>query len=280
MRVIGLLAVSACASTARPPAPERPEPTKRCDEMADRAVGDMIDHGLTDDEAVPFGPVYADECTRMAWSQETIDCLGCVETMTEAQRRSFEHAIDVANGGADDDLAATDPAVREAAAARLRETYVAPSRSLWDYTAAATSEGDTEADIETKLPTGAEHLPGGGSGNVFGTGWQLDDHWALMCSFWSDRDPPTLREPCHVIEQLRIVWVDPPARYTGEWTSYYVNGQPARFGQYRDGKLDGSFVFYRHDGTVHTEQHYTADELQGETYYDRAGEKIDTPTMD
>lgn len=176
-----------------------------------------------------------------------------------------------------DELASPDQAVRDRAAEHLRATWTPPPREAWDALAGSTHERDTKQSVVDKVPV--EAGGGGGSGGISGMTWQLDDGWALACSFWVKTW--TLRYPCTVEPSVRIVWVEPPAGFTGTWTTYHANGQPFRRAAYRDGQHDGTNTEYRaDDGTRSTEQTYAAGKYLGETYWSRDGAQLDAPALD
>jgi hypothetical protein len=111
---------------------------------------------------------------------------------------------------------------------------------------------------------------GGGSTSVF----RLDDYWAIVMYSWRNLSKMPHREglwydhaefeenklsptPPVLNQRVRQVCVAPPTRYTGSWVTWYVNGQKADEGQYRNGRHDGIFTAFYDDGHKCYEQHYT-----------------------
>jgi beta-lactamase regulating signal transducer with metallopeptidase domain len=100
-------------------------------------------------------------------------------------------------------------------------------------------------------------------GGSFGSGrggvstYQLDDYWAVKL-YWVDFGKEKLGQAApDLIRRVRQVWIAPPEKYTGDWATWYVNGQKAHEIQYRNGKYDGTFTAFNEDGTKCYRQHYT-----------------------
>ena len=53
---------------------------------------------------------------------------------------------------------------------------------------------------------------------------------------------------------MRFVDVEPPAKFTGDWRIYYVNGHIFSEGQYKNGRAEGKGVVFFPDGKKLMEQ--------------------------
>jgi hypothetical protein len=163
-----------------------------------------------------------------------------------------------------DDLHSSSQQVRDAAAASLRKTFVAPPRSRWEKVVAAISPGDSSATILQLLqPYRVTREFGVSSGQSFNLSYRLDDVWLLSCSFRRlETSDMLLRH--ELIEQVRYIWIEPPADFTGVWTTYFVNGQRSHEIQYRDGQYFGTFTSFYSNGSKSVVQHHGAEGADGE----------------
>jgi hypothetical protein len=146
-----------------------------------------------------------------------------------------------------DDLASPSQAVRDAAAARIRRSYAPPERARWEPLLASIQPGDPAASVLAKLPSGAEPGPGGAGGGGRTESYRLDGLWMLSCGFIQADDTVI---DCELYDDLAQIWVDPPAAFTGVWTTYFANGQRAYEIHYRGGVYDGTFTSFHADGTT------------------------------
>ena len=80
-----------------------------CDQMAANITTAMRTSGEFSDEVLAgMEGMFAAQCTDMAWSQDTIDCMGmaaneddgerCMAAMTPEQQESLDEAFDAAEG--------------------------------------------------------------------------------------------------------------------------------------------------------------------------------------
>lgn len=67
-----------------------------------------------------------------------------------------------------------------------------------------------------------------------------------------------------IIWQPKRVYVEAPAKFTGEWITYYVNGEVSHRVQYENGVYDGVFASYHPNGQVAYTQHYASGVAEGE----------------
>jgi hypothetical protein len=93
--------------------------------------------------------------------------------------------------------------------------------------------------------------------------YRLDDAWLLRCSYQEFGSSDVLLSH-ELIESLRYVWIEPPAGFTGVWTTYFVNGQRSHEIQYRDGQHFGTFTSFYSNGSKAVVQHYGAEGADGE----------------
>jgi hypothetical protein len=154
-----------------------------------------------------------------------------------------------------------DPAIRAAAAAKLRESYVPPDRQPWDELLRAIQPGDTRQQLHAKLtPEQAHSDLGVGSGPNYMEEYRLDDRWMLRCWF---RIAGDVLFDISLSERMREAWVAPPENYSGDWITYFVNGQPAHEIEYRDGQYHGKFIAFHPTGGRNYVQHYQNGEANG-----------------
>ena len=99
---------------------------------------------------------------------------------------------------------------------------------------------------------------GGGSGTFEAQQYRLDDLWILECHF--DHGFIDYK----LFPNALDVWVEPPPRFTGVWTTYHVNGEKSYEIHYRDGKCDGEFTSFYDDGSRAFLTHFIAGIQEGE----------------
>jgi uncharacterized protein len=75
-----------------------------------------------------------------------------------------------------------------------------------------------------------------------------------------------------LIEQMRHVWIEPPADFTGVWITYFVNGQRSHEIHYRNGQYFGTLTSFHANGAKAVVQHIGAEGAEGEeTDYSPSG---------
>ena len=161
-----------------------------------------------------------------------------------------------------DSLGSASQHVRDAAAERLRETFVAPPRSRWEPVVAALKPGDSrESVLQALKPYGvADAGPRISGGGASSEQYRLDEVWVLIASF--GRSDELLRT--ELTELIAHVWVTPAPDFSGVWTTYFVNGQRSHEIQYKDGRYFGTFIAFRADGSQLYRQHYRLEGVEGE----------------
>ncbi len=123
------------------------------------------------------------------------------------------------------DLASTNQEVRDAAAKVLRETYVMPPQTNWNSLVSRLILGTPKTNVLEILGHFTNNIAGGGgSGATETERYRLDDLWLLDCSYTGDGANRVLTH-LGFMQELRFVTVDLPAGFTGNWRTYYVNGQ-------------------------------------------------------
>jgi MORN repeat protein len=160
-------------------------------------------------------------------------------------------------------LGSASQQVRDVAAERLRETFVATPRSRWEPVVASLKPGDSRDSVVHALkPYGvvADGSPrlteGGDSGELY----RLDETWVLGAYF--GRANELLRT--ELMELIRHVWVAPASDFTGMWITYFANGRPSHEIHYKDGRYFGTFTSFRADGSPSVVQQYAAEGVVGE----------------
>ena len=162
------------------------------------------------------------------------------------------------------DLASTNQEVRDAAAKVLRETYVMPPQTNWDFLVAKLKLGTPKTNVLEILGHFTNNIEGGGgSGATEMERYRLDDLWLLECSYTGNGSD---RELTHLgfIQGLRFVIVEAPTGFTGVWRTYYVNGQECGEGCYTNGIAEGEGFGFYPDGSKLIVNHVTNGVLEGE----------------
>jgi len=162
-------------------------------------------------------------------------------------------------------LSSPDPAVRDAAAAAIRKAIAAnPSaagdrgEAFWKAKLATIKLGITREQLDAILPNQGEGTMGGNSGET--TNLRVDDYWTVSAHF--DRSQ-LLRELSALTRSVRVVWVQPPAGFSGKWTGYFVNGIAARVIVYTAAGKYERFTSYYDNGQLTYEQRYVNGEIDG-----------------
>ena len=165
------------------------------------------------------------------------------------------------------DLASTNQATRDVAAKVLRETYVPPSRTNWDSLVASLKVGMSKTNILQLLkPVIIGEGGGAGSGTFEAYQFRLDDYWMLECHFDHGF------QGCKLFHQPLDFRVEPPPRFTGTWTIYWVNGQKCEEAHYTDGKRNGEMTGFYDDGSRAYVTHFIDGIQEGdETGYSHSG---------
>jgi len=158
-----------------------------------------------------------------------------------------------------DDLHSPSQQVRDAAAASLRTSFVAPPRSRWERVVAAIGPGDSsDAILHLLQPYRVTREFGPSTGQSFNLSYRLDDVWLLSCTFRRFESSDMLLKH-ELIEQMRYVWIEPPADFTGMWTTYFVNGWRSHEIQYHNGQYFGTFTSFHANGSKAVVQHYSGE---------------------
>jgi hypothetical protein len=161
-------------------------------------------------------------------------------------------------------LADVDSDIRADAATNLRKLLASVDgartnnhgRLFWEELLNQVLRGMTHDEVQRLLPPADASVLGiedwsGGTGN---RQWRLDDYWTVLVHYYyPDRVHemrPSLRR------HAREVGLDPPANFTGTWTTYYVNGQKANVIEYKNSKKDGTFTSFHDNGQQSVQQHY------------------------
>ncbi|MCA9139458.1 MAG: protein kinase, partial [Planctomycetales bacterium] len=159
-------------------------------------------------------------------------------------------------------LADLDSAKREAASTRLREIYIAPSRTTWDKRIERIRNGDQKTSILRRFGIDSAQAE-----VVMGTGpyliesYRLDSRWVFTGTFLNEsqgRRANTLHSNASISEAWQTVSVEPPANYSGKWTTYYANGQPHRDRHFEGGRPTGTWTSYNPDGSVQTTRNHSS----------------------
>ena len=165
--------------------------------------------------------------------------------------------------------------VRSAAAEALRGLVAKhPSRTVylrskdggetyWTEKVNQVKPGMTRAQVLKILP----HFPEAPGASNMGSGqrnwdhYRLDYHWDVSVVYDNgegrkgDREDKVSRVPTLTRRALRI-HVELPKKYTGPWTTWYVNGQKGYEVHYQDGKYNGAHTAFHDNGQKMDQYHY------------------------
>lgn len=162
------------------------------------------------------------------------------------------------------DLFSSSQNIRDAAASILLTNYAPTPRIQWESLVDTIKIGTTKTNLFDQLRPFNPDLRsewGFATGGECVESYRLDDVWLLECHFLCRSN--TLIE-IGLRESLRYIWVEPPPKFTGIWTTYYVNGRKSHEIHYKEGKYDGEFTSFRADGSKLVVQHYVAHIAEGD----------------
>jgi hypothetical protein len=159
-------------------------------------------------------------------------------------------------------LASPSQVERDEAAEQLRGVFEATPRKTWEPLLAELKPGLTKKELRAKLkPEQRESQGGIADGGSHMEEYRLDNSWQLRC--WFHNEGNILRQVT-LIERMRYVWVAPPPEFTGEWITYFVNGQVSHRVDYRSGQYQGRFTSYHPNGSPSVVQNYGPDGADGD----------------
>jgi hypothetical protein len=157
------------------------------------------------------------------------------------------HPHEPGSGNPRTDLESSSEQVREDAAAILRSRpFLASPRDKWNEVMASLQPGLTKSEVMDILtPFHPQGL--GGKGNFAGEfeNYQLDDAWIIGLHYTHSGGGILIDTSLHP----RIRLVPPkqrPDHYSGRWTTFYADGQPAYETDYDNG-VETNSVFHSHD---------------------------------
>ena len=186
-------------------------------------------------------------------------------------------------------LASQSPSFRNLGAQILRGSFVPPPRANGDALVARLKLGMKESAVAGLLiAAGATNEPDESIENEITKAYRVDDLWVVRCSFTNS--VPGKSEgglsAAKLVERMDRVLVKPPADFTGDWITYWVNGQTNFDSHYLNGKLNGvntsyypngaiSDVASRRDGVLDGEAtaYYSSGKIQSKGQY-RAGAQV------
>jgi hypothetical protein len=159
-------------------------------------------------------------------------------------------------------LRSPEQTIRDAAAEKLRASYLPPSRKRWDALLAKTKPGDLKTEIWNRFDVSKEKIESGdGTGQVHREEYRLDDRW--LFSGWFNNGDDSLRE-VKIVERFRHVWVKPASDFSGIWTTYFVNGRRSQQINYQNGKYHGTFATFYGNGSKWVVQNFLSHVADGE----------------
>lgn len=100
------------------------------------------------------------------------------------------------------------------------------------------------------------------TGRTCSGNYRLDNSWVLTLYYESN-------EPLMVFDDTLVYWprayfAIPEDTFSGNWTTYFVNGQPSHSIDYILGEYDGVLRAYHYNGNVCYQQHYVSGMAEGE----------------
>jgi beta-lactamase regulating signal transducer with metallopeptidase domain len=144
---------------------------------------------------------------------------------------------------------------RDAAAAELQKSFVVPPRKTWEERVARVQSGMTREEALAAIGI-EKREPWATMPNDIAADYRLDEVW--VARLWlTRRVTPTTVTQAELVESMQRLWINPPADFTGRWTTYYVNGQKSQAIDYRNGKYGGEFIGYHANGRPNVVQHYS-----------------------
>jgi hypothetical protein len=128
-------------------------------------------------------------------------------------------------------------------------------KAYWSKKVEQITPGTKKAVVQKILPPFAKSpgISGVGSGQSHIDFYRLDYDWTVIIQYYN---PDTVIERPRLDREEMKVFVAPPAKYTGAWICWHVNGQKAYEIQYLDGQYDGTFATFHDNGKISVEQHY------------------------
>jgi hypothetical protein len=150
-------------------------------------------------------------------------------------------------GSPESDLSSPSQEVRDAAAKIVRASYKPPSDTKVNLVVNAITNGMAKTNILRSLSSFKVKIDDGlGGGGTYNEFYHLDDAWLLVCWYRDDGDVLIHKT---FSKGPRLLWVEPPANFTGTWVAYLANGQKGNEVHYTDGRYDGEFIIYNADGS-------------------------------
>ena len=159
-------------------------------------------------------------------------------------------------------LADPDSQVRSDAAAELRRLLAGDfgartnnhGRLYWEERLRQVKPGMKHEEVLRILPPVDKDISGNWSGGTGNQHWRLDDYWVVGVHYFYPDIVHEMRPTLN--RRARDIWVDPPAEFTGTWTTWHVNGQKAREVEYEHGKRNGALIYFYDNGRKCFKQHY------------------------
>lgn len=135
-------------------------------------------------------------------------------------------------------------------------------RAFWIERVDQVMPGMSKAEVAKLLPAFliAPERSTFGSGQSHYESYRLDHDWVIRIS---NRNPDKVIERPTLIARELALYVTPPAKYTGTWICWHVNGQKSYEIQFADGKYDGVFTKFHDNGQKAVEQHYATHKANG-----------------
>jgi len=150
-------------------------------------------------------------------------------------------------------LSSMSQPVRDLGGQILRQSFVPPPRATWEPLMARLKLGMKESAVdELLIPAIGTNDPAGSTTNEILKSYRLDDLWVMHCWFTNSLPAKSERalSEAKLVEEMDRILVEPPAGFTGEWRTYWMNGQIDFDSHYLNGELDGLITTFYSDGSV------------------------------
>jgi hypothetical protein len=148
------------------------------------------------------------------------------------------------------DLSSPRQEIREKAAEIIRASFKPTPLSRWEPLVEQLKEGMPKEEVIRKLgPHNVLTLGSGGSGSTHTTSYRLDDQFTLTCAY-HNKGNILFTRTLHRAPEIKDV--SPPANYTGQWTTFYIDGNPRETVLLLRGKRIGPATVFFPDGSKQT----------------------------
>jgi hypothetical protein len=142
-------------------------------------------------------------------------------------------------------LASPAQSIRDVGAQILRGSFVPPPRANWEAFVKRLKPGMKKSAVEGELHSvNAVTDWAAGSGSWETHGYRLDDLWVVNCNYTN-----AVLAAANIQEKMKDVWINAPANFSGDWVTYWANGQTNSVRHYKNGIMEGFGTDFHTDGS-------------------------------